>query len=62
MDVDITERKCRIQLGSSELAKEELRKIQRDIVAIRDLEDEPLWPRMAEYVDIDKMIERKPKS
>jgi len=56
------DKKCCIQLGSTELAKEELRKIQLDILAIRGLEGEPLWPRMAEYVDIDKMIERKPKS
>lgn len=55
-------KKRHIQLGSTELTKEELREMQRDILAIRGLEGEPLWPRMTEYVDIDKMIERKPKS
>lgn len=55
-------KKHSIQLGSTELAKEELREIQRDILSFRGLEGEPLWPRMAEYVDIDKMIEQKMES
>jgi len=33
--------------------------MQKDILALRGLEGESLWPPMAPYVDIEKMTELK---
>lgn len=51
-------KKSWIQLSSLTLTRDELHEIQQDILAYRGLEGQPLWPPMAPYVDIDKMIER----
>ena len=48
-----------IMLSSIVVPSEELLGIQKDILTARGLEGEALWPPMAAYVEIDKMLERK---
>ncbi|MFZ0872225.1 MAG: hypothetical protein WAM90_16055 [Rhodanobacter sp.] len=48
-----------ITLSSIVVLDEKLRGIQTDILALRGLEGEALFPPMASYVDIEKMVERK---
>jgi hypothetical protein len=47
-----------IQLSSLTFTRPQLHEIQDDILAFRGLEGQPLWPPMAPYVDIDKMLEQ----
>ncbi|QEE25111.1 hypothetical protein CS053_11865 [Rhodanobacter glycinis] len=47
-----------IQLSSLTFSRTQLQEIQDDILAFRGLEGQPLWPPMAPYVDIDKMLEQ----
>ncbi|HWU77624.1 MAG TPA: hypothetical protein VN043_14060 [Rhodanobacter sp.] len=48
-----------ITLSSIVVPREKLLGIQKDVLAARGLEGEALWPPMATYVDVDKMLERK---
>jgi hypothetical protein len=48
-----------IMLSSIVVPREKLLGIQSDILALRGLEGEALWPPMAPYVDIEKMVEHK---
>ncbi|MBD8900191.1 hypothetical protein [Rhodanobacter sp. DHG33] len=48
-----------ITISSIVVSREKLLGIQKDVLAARGLEGEVLWPPMAAYVDIDKMLERK---
>jgi hypothetical protein len=53
------ERRRFINLSSIVVLDEKLRGIQTDILSLRGLEGEALFPPMGPYVDIEKMVERK---
>ena len=48
-----------IQLSNLTLPDAEQRGLQDHILAVRGLAGRPLWPRMANYVDIDTMLAHK---
>jgi hypothetical protein len=51
-----------IQLSNIVLTTDELHEIQSDILAFRGLEGIPLWPPMAPYVDVERMVESNKRS